>query len=140
MEMVKAILCAGLYPNIVMCKVRNKKLVFYNNFEGQVEPEPSSVIARVDSLPLPWLVYTHTIEGTLYLSDLTNIADYTLLIFGGAIMCSRNDNNVHMLGGFLRFSTSKRAIKIIAVIHYYFLIYLKNIFIINKYILKLYIY
>ena len=117
MEMTKAILCAGLFPNIVICKVRNKNLTFYNNFEGQVEPEPSSLIARVQSLPLPWLVYTRTIRGTPYLNDLTNIADYTLLMFGGALMCPRNETNVEMLSGFLRFSASKRAIKVIAVIN-----------------------
>lgn len=116
MEMVKAILCGGLYPNIVMCKVRNNKLTFYNNFKGQVEPEPSSLIAKLNSLPLPWLVYTHTMQGTLYLNDVTNVADYTLLMFGGTLMCPRNENNVEMLGGFLHFSASKRAIKIIAVI------------------------
>ena len=121
--MIKAILCAGLFPNIVMCKICNKKLAFYNNFEGQVEPEPSSLIAEVDNLPFPWLMYTRTIQGTLYLNDLTNVADYTLLLFGGALTCSRNENNVNMLGGFLNFSASKRAIKIVVVIGCNFFIF-----------------
>lgn len=112
---MKAILCAGLFPNVAICKMQNKSLAFYTNIEGRVEPEPASLIARVDTLPLPWLLYTRTIQGTLYLNDLTNIGDYTLLTFGGALTCHERENRAEMLNGFLRFSTSKRAIKIILV-------------------------
>lgn len=117
MEMIKAILCAGLFPNIAMCKMQNKNLTFYTHYEGRVEPQPASLIAKVETLPFPWLVYTHTIRGTLYLNGLTNIPDYTLLMFGGALTFHRRENSSEMLGGFLRFSTSKRALKIVLVIH-----------------------
>lgn len=131
MELIKAIICAGLYPNIAICKMQNKNLAFYSNCEGRVEPEPSSLIAKVDALSLPWLVYTRTIQGTCYLNDLTNVGDYTLLMFGGTMTCHRKENSAEMLRGFLRFSTSKRALKIILVINPFLLI-------LNRFILKYY--
>lgn len=124
--MIKAILCAGLFPNVAMCKMRNKKIAFYTNYEGRVEPEPTSLIARVDTLPFQWLLYTRTLQGTLYINDLTNIADYALLIFGGPLSCHQRENSAQMLRGFLSFSTSKRALKIVLVINSHLSIYKKT--------------
>jgi ATP-dependent RNA helicase DHX36 len=116
MEMVKAVLCAGLYPQVAMCKVRNGRFALYTRDEGRVEPDPSSLITGVHNLPLPWLVYTEVVRGTCYIRDLTNVSNYMVLMFGGHLVCNnKNGTRVEMLGGFLHFTASKRATTIVIV-------------------------
>ena len=114
--MVKAVLCAGLYPQVAMCKVRNSRFALYTRDEGRVEPDPSSLITGVHNLPLPWLVYTEVVRGTCYIRDLTNVSNYMVLMFGGHLVCNnKNGSRIEMLGGFLHFSASKRATTIVRV-------------------------
>ena len=116
MEMVKAVLCAGLYPQVAMCKIRNDRFALYTRDEGRVEPDPSSLITGVHNLPLPWLVYTEVVRGTCYIRDLTNVSNYMVLMFGGHLVCNnKNGSSAEMLGGFLHFSASKRATTIVRV-------------------------
>lgn len=115
LEMVKAVLCAGLFPNVGICKTRGKHLAYYTKEEGRVEPEPTSLVSRVDFLPLPWLMYTESVRGTCYVRYLTNVSDYMLLMFGGVLLCTKNGQSAEMLGGFLQFSASRRATTIVLV-------------------------
>ena len=116
MEMVKAVLCAGLYPQVAMCKIRNARFALFTRDEGRVEPDPSSLITGVHNLPLPWLVYTEVVRGTCYIRDLTNVSNYMVLMFGGHLVCNnKNASSAEMLGGFLHFSASKRATTIVRV-------------------------
>ncbi|KAI8562893.1 hypothetical protein RHMOL_Rhmol03G0070800 [Rhododendron molle] len=58
LEMVSAILCAGLYPNVVQCKRRGKRTAFYTKEVGAVDIHPASVNAGVHLFPLPYMVYS----------------------------------------------------------------------------------
>uniref|UniRef100_A0A0E0BBK8 RNA helicase n=1 Tax=Oryza glumipatula TaxID=40148 RepID=A0A0E0BBK8_9ORYZ len=58
LEMVCAVLCAGLYPNVVQCKRRGKRTAFYTKDVGKVDIHPSSVNAGIHQFPLPYLVYS----------------------------------------------------------------------------------
>ncbi|GAU28842.1 hypothetical protein TSUD_21790 [Trifolium subterraneum] len=114
LEMVCAILCAGLYPNVVQCKSRGRRSVFYTKEVGVVEIHPSSVNARIHLFPLPYLVYSEKVKtGCIYVRDSTNISDYALLLFGGNLDPSKNGEGIEMLGGYLHFSASKSVIELI---------------------------
>ncbi|WJX11399.1 RNA helicase [Trifolium repens] len=114
LEMVCAILCAGLYPNVVQCKRRGKRTAFYTKEVGKVDIHPSSVNARIHLFPLPYLVYSEKVKTAgIYIRDSTNISDYALLLFGGNLDPSKNGEGIEMLGGYLHFSSSKSVIELI---------------------------
>ncbi|KAK9668631.1 hypothetical protein RND81_13G073300 [Saponaria officinalis] len=114
MEMVCAILCAGLYPNVVQCKRRGKRTAFYTKEVGQVDIHPASVNAGVHSFPLPYMVYSEKVKtSSIYVRDSTNISDYALLLFGGNLLASKSGVGIEMLGGYLHFSASKSVLDLI---------------------------
>lgn len=117
--MVCAILCAGLYPNVVQCKRRGKRTAFYTKEVGKVDIHPSSVNAGIHLFPLPYLVYSEKVKtSSIYIRDSTNISDYALLLFGGNLDPSKNGEGIEMLGGYLHFSASKSVIELIKVINF----------------------
>ncbi|XP_021769604.1 DExH-box ATP-dependent RNA helicase DExH1-like [Chenopodium quinoa] len=113
MEMVCAILCAGLYPNVVQCKRRGKRTAFYTKEVGQVDIHPASVNAGVHLFPLPYMVYSEMVKTTsIFIRDSTNISDYALLLFGGSLFPSKSGEGIEMLGGYLHFSASKSVLEL----------------------------
>ncbi|KAL2327345.1 hypothetical protein Fmac_020772 [Flemingia macrophylla] len=113
LEMVCAIVCAGLYPNVVQCKRRGKRTAFYTKEVGKVDIHPASVNAGVHLFPLPYMVYSEKVKTTsIYIRDSTNISDYALLLFGGSLVPNKNEG-IEMLGGYLHFSAPKSVIELI---------------------------
>ncbi|EMS58600.1 putative ATP-dependent RNA helicase DHX36 [Triticum urartu] len=114
LEMVSAVLCAGLYPNVIQCKRRGKRTAFYTKDVGKVDIHPSSVNAGVQQFPLPYLVYSEKVKtASIYVRDSTNISDYALLLFGGSLSPSNTGEGIEMLAGYLHFSAPKRIIELI---------------------------
>lgn len=114
--MVCAVLCAGLYPNVVQCKRRGNRTAFFSKDVGKVDIHPASVNAGVHMYPLPYLVYSEKVKtASIYVRDSTNISDYALLMFGGNLIPSENGNGIEMLGGYLHFSASKTVLDLIRV-------------------------
>ncbi|KAK8713480.1 hypothetical protein V6N13_148696 [Hibiscus sabdariffa] len=114
LEMVCAILCAGLYPNVVQCKRRGKRSAFYTKEVGKVDIHPASVNAGVHLFPLPYMVYSEKVKTTsIYVRDSTNISDYALLLFGGNLIPSKTGEGIEMLGGYLHFSASRSVLDLI---------------------------
>ncbi|KAL8152378.1 hypothetical protein V2J09_010138 [Rumex salicifolius] len=114
LEMISAILCAGLYPNVVQCKRRGKRSAFYTKEVGKVDIHPSSVNAGIHLFPLPYMVYTEKVKtSSIYIRYSTNISDYALLLFGGNLIPSNSGEGIEMLGGYLHFSASKSVLELI---------------------------
>lgn len=116
LEMVSAILCAGLYPNVVQCKRRGKRTAFYTKEVGKVDIHPGSVNAGVHLFPLPYIVYSEKVKtANIFIRDSTNISDYALLLFGGNLIPAKTREGIEMLGGYLHFSASKSVLELIRV-------------------------
>ena len=116
MEMICAVLCAGLYPNVIQCKRRGKRTAFYSKDVGKVDIHPSSVNAGVHLFPLPYMIYSDKVKtSSIYIRDSTNISDYALLLFGGSLMPSKSGEGIEMLGGYLHFSAPKSTLHLIQV-------------------------
>lgn len=116
LEMVSAILCAGLYPNVVHCKRRGKRTAFYTKEVGKVDIHPGSVNAGVHLFPLPYMVYSEKVKtASIYIRDSTIISDYSLLLFGGNLVPTKTGEGIEMLGGYLHFSASKSVLELIRV-------------------------
>ncbi|XP_004303378.1 PREDICTED: probable ATP-dependent RNA helicase DHX36-like [Fragaria vesca subsp. vesca] len=114
LEMVSAILCAGLYPNVVQCKRRGKRTAFYTKEVGKVDIHPGSVNAGVHLFPLPYMVYSEKVKtASIYIRDSTIISDYSLLLFGGNLIPTKTGEGIEMLGGYLHFSASKSVLELI---------------------------
>ncbi|CAA3002301.1 D -box ATP-dependent RNA helicase D 1 isoform X1 [Olea europaea subsp. europaea] len=114
LEMVCAILCAGLYPNVIQCKRRGKRTALYTKDVGKVDIHPASVNAGVHLFPLPYMVYGEKVKSSsIYVRDSTNISDYALLMFGGNLTPTKSEDGIEMLGGYLHFSASKTVLDLI---------------------------
>lgn len=114
--MVCAILCAGLYPNVIQCKRRGKRTALYTKEVGKVDIHPASVNAGVHLFPLPYMVYGEKVKSSsIYVRDSTNISDYALLMFGGNLTPTKSEDGIEMLGGYLHFSASKTVLDLIQV-------------------------
>nr|DAD35473.1 TPA_asm: hypothetical protein HUJ06_006113 [Nelumbo nucifera] len=103
-HLIRAIICAGLYPGI--CSVLNKeKSVSLKTMEdGQVLLYSNSVNARELKISYPWLVFNEKVKvNSVFLRDSTGISDSVLLLFGGDICREGLDGHLKMLGGYLEF-------------------------------------
>ncbi|XP_057542821.1 DExH-box ATP-dependent RNA helicase DExH7, chloroplastic [Amaranthus tricolor] len=106
---VKAILCAGLYPNVAATvegihapalgnlrqsiKSVSKGTPAWYDGKREVHIHPSSVNGDSKTFQYPFLVFLEKVEtNRIFLRDTTIISPYSLLLFGGAI------NVQHQLG------------------------------------------
>ncbi|WAR14794.1 DHX36-like protein [Mya arenaria] len=90
--LVKAIVCAGLYPNIGRIdKIPKNKWsqIKFRLKEGQCKLFPGSVAKAVSDPRACWVVY-HKIMKTsdVWMYDCSLVSPYSLLFFGGDIKCS----------------------------------------------------
>ena len=114
--MVRAVLCAGLFPSIVQCKRRGKRTACFTKEDGKVDLHPASVNARVNAFPYSWLVYSEKVKTTgIYIRDATNISDYAVLMFGGQLTPNKRGDGVEMLDGYLQFSATKKVATLVQV-------------------------
>ncbi|CAE5962523.1 unnamed protein product [Arabidopsis arenosa] len=107
-EVVKAILCAGLYPNIAandkgitetafnsLTKQGNQTKSYSAWYDGrrEVHIHPSSINSNFKAFQYPFLVFLEKVEtNRVYLRDTTIVSPFSILLFGGSI-------NVHHQSG-----------------------------------------
>jgi len=107
-EVVKAILCAGLYPNIAandkgitettfnsLTKQGNQTKSYSAWYDGrrEVHIHPSSINSNFKAFQNPFLVFLEKVEtNKVYLRDTTIVSPFSILLFGGSI-------NVHHQSG-----------------------------------------
>lgn len=91
-NLVLAVLCSGLYPNVASVEhphgkgfgVRPPKL--YTKEDGRVYLHPRSVIAEEPAFPTKWLMYHQKVETTRkYLYDASMVNPLALVFFGGKV-------------------------------------------------------
>jgi ATP-dependent RNA helicase DHX57 len=103
LRMVKAAICAGLYPNVVRVRhpeqtfapsaggavavaAQAKELRFFSREAGRVFLHPSSVNFGCGAFETPWLVYSEAVHtAKVYIRECTMVPPYALLLFGGDI-------------------------------------------------------
>ncbi|KAK7292528.1 hypothetical protein RIF29_08310 [Crotalaria pallida] len=117
---LKAILCAGLYPNvaageqgIVASALSGLKRSFNSAntgravwFDGrrEVHIHPSSVNSNSKAFQYPFLVFLEKVEtNKVFLRDTSVISPYSILLFGGSIIV-QHQCGVVMIDGWLKLS------------------------------------
>jgi len=124
-KLIRAIICAGLYPNVV--RIQNpdttyveqaagaiaqaptaKELKMYTQNDGRVFLHPSSINFVDGDFVSPWLVY-HEKQATnkVFVRDSSMVTPYALVLFGGdmAVLHDKGEVNVD---DWIRFSASAR--------------------------------
>ncbi|OMO75195.1 hypothetical protein CCACVL1_16292 [Corchorus capsularis] len=95
---VKAILCAGLYPNVAAMELgiaavtlsrlnpATKGRLFWYDGRREVHIHPSSINSSLKAFQHPFLVFLEKVEtNKVFLRDTTIISPFSLLLFGGSI-------------------------------------------------------
>lgn len=84
--LLKAVITAGLYPNIIVVDT-SKKVPKLNTRTGEVFMHPACLDANNEAnLDSKMLVYHEMVKtAKVYVRDATTISPYALLLFGGAI-------------------------------------------------------
>eukprot|EP00268_Persea_americana_P060367 TRINITY_DN7508_c0_g2_i2.p1 TRINITY_DN7508_c0_g2~~TRINITY_DN7508_c0_g2_i2.p1 ORF type:complete len:1202 (-),score=258.97 TRINITY_DN7508_c0_g2_i2:563-4168(-) len=102
--LIRAVICAGLYPGISSVVNKEKSISLKTMEDGQVLLYSNSVNAREQKIPYPWLVFNDKVKvNTVFLRDSTAVSDSILLLFGGDVSQGGLDGHLKMLGGYLEF-------------------------------------
>lgn len=103
-NLVRSVICAGLYPGICSVVNKEKSISLKTMEDGQVMLYSSSVNGREAKIPYPWLVFNEKVKvNSVFLRDSTAVSDSVLLLFGGSIVRGGLDGHLKMLGGYLEF-------------------------------------
>lgn len=103
-DLIRAVICAGLYPGISSVVNKEKSIALKTMEDGQVMLYSNSVNGREAKIPYPWLVFNEKIKvNSVFLRDSTGVSDSVLLLFGGNISHGGLDGHLKMLGGYLEF-------------------------------------
>ena len=96
--LIKAVLCAGLYPNIIIAPrslVRSRtggksskqtagEFSFQSHRKGEVYLHPSTIASNEDSLDTRYCCYHEMVKTSkTYVRDCTSVSPFALLLFGG---------------------------------------------------------
>jgi HrpA-like RNA helicase len=95
MDLLKAVLCAGLYPNIILAprplvhgtsKQDAGEVAFQSRSKGEVYLHPSALLFSARSLEYRYCCYREIMmTRKLYVRDATAVSPFALLLFGGAL-------------------------------------------------------
>ncbi|KAK3750637.1 hypothetical protein QZH41_012824, partial [Actinostola sp. cb2023] len=113
LKLVKAVLCAGLYPNVVKIDhhARLKRAPrLYTQEDGKVAIHPKSVNVETIVFENNWLIYHQKVKSTkIFIHDCTMIAPYPLLFFGGDItVLVEEGHEVIAVDDFIRFRSPRK--------------------------------
>ncbi|KAL5566445.1 hypothetical protein UlMin_029609, partial [Ulmus minor] len=114
-SLVKAILCAGLYPNVAATEkgIAGAALSNFKQFSGQtnkghpvwfdgrreVHIHPSSINSNWKEFQYPFLVFLEKVEtNRVFLRDTTVVSPYSILLFGGSINVQHQTGHVTIDG------------------------------------------
>ena len=127
-RVVKAALCAGLYPNVLRVAHPESRFAptaggtvvkdaapaavkFFAREAGRVFLHPASVNFGVGAFESPWLVYSEALENAtskrVYIRECTMVPAYALLLFGGDVDV-RHERGTLALDGWAEFEAPAR--------------------------------
>ncbi|XP_038879207.1 DExH-box ATP-dependent RNA helicase DExH3 [Benincasa hispida] len=103
-HLIRAVICAGLFPGICSVVNKEKSLALKTMEDGQVMLYSNSVNAGYPKIPYPWLVFNEKVKvNSVFLRDSTGVSDSILLLFGGNVSRGGLDGHLKMLDGYLEF-------------------------------------
>ncbi|XP_033644979.1 ATP-dependent DNA/RNA helicase DHX36-like [Asterias rubens] len=101
-ELIKAVLCSGLYPNVAQVRGnsfnrragKHRPAKIMTPQDGQVKIHPKSVNCDESQFPSNWILYHLKMKSTsVFLHDTSAVEPYPLLFFGGKIGVTTEDGH-----------------------------------------------
>lgn len=94
-KLIKAVICAGLYPKVAKIRPtfskKRQMVKVYTKSDGKVCIHPKSVNVEETEFHYSWLVYHLKMKtSSIYLYDCTEVSPYSLLFFGGDISIQKD--------------------------------------------------
>ncbi|KAK9116204.1 hypothetical protein Sjap_015151 [Stephania japonica] len=103
-HLIRAVICAGLYPGICSVVNKQKHISFKTMEDGQVLLHSNSVNSRESRIPYPWLVFNEKVKvNSVFLRDSTGVSDSMLLLLGGSVRRGGLDGHLKMMDGYFEF-------------------------------------
>lgn len=103
-HLIRAIVCAGLFPGVCSVVNKEKSISLKTMEDGGVLMYSNSVNAQEPKIPYPWLVFNEKVKvNSVFLRDSTGVSDSVVLLFGGNISRGGLDGHLKMLDGYLEF-------------------------------------
>lgn len=111
-RVVKSVICAGFYPNVVQVRhpektyirtesgtvakeVSAKEVRFFTKLDGRVFLHPSSVNFHVGVFESSWLVFTEKVKTSkIFVKNSTMVPAYGLLLFGGEVQVNHQKQKI----------------------------------------------
>ncbi|GAQ91802.1 ATP-dependent RNA helicase A [Klebsormidium nitens] len=111
-RVVKAVLCAGFYPNVVRVQLPEqtyketsggamakdahaREVRFYTQHDGRVFLHPASTNFAVGRFESPWLVYSEKVKTSkIFIRESSMVPAYALLLFGGDISVAHEKQSI----------------------------------------------
>jgi ATP-dependent RNA helicase DHX57 len=124
-SVIKAIICAGLYPNILRVHLPetmfvqtssgalpqgydSKAIKYYGKDRGRVFLHPNSVNFSAKSYASTWLVFCEQRETSkVFVFDCSVVSPYALLLFGGDIKV-QHDKELIIIDDWIKFNAPAR--------------------------------
>ncbi|KAM5292465.1 ATP-dependent DNA/RNA helicase DHX36 isoform 2-T2 [Ctenodactylus gundi] len=113
-KIIKAVICAGLYPKVAKIRLnlgkKRKMVKVYTKTDGLVSLHPKSVNVEQTDFHYNWLIYHLKMRtSSIYLYDCTEVSPYCLLFFGGDISIQKdNDQETIAVDEWIVFQSSER--------------------------------
>jgi len=113
MKLVKAVICAGLYPHVVKVSPKHghrpKPPVLYTEDYGRVSMHPKSVNEKRTQFTSQWMVYHQMMKtAQLYIHDSSVVTPFALLFFGGNITFKQEEGmDTICVDTFIKFHSPK---------------------------------
>ncbi|KAJ8923410.1 hypothetical protein NQ315_001968, partial [Exocentrus adspersus] len=121
LSLVKAIICAGLYPNVatISCKQTVRKTIVAIRPMGNTKRSKlhmKSVLSDVNTFDAPLLVYWQKLKTTCdFIHDASTVHALPVIFFGDQFKCMMQDgNHVISVGDALTFKVDESTAKVIA--------------------------
>lgn len=103
-SLVRAVICAGLYPSVMSVVNRERSISTKTMEDGPVLLYHNSVNAHEQKIPCPWLMFFEKVKiNAVFIRDSTGISDSVLLLFGGLLGRGEGPGHLRMLDGYLEF-------------------------------------
>ncbi|ELU00030.1 hypothetical protein CAPTEDRAFT_224159, partial [Capitella teleta] len=120
-KLVRAALCAGLYPNVAKivpdtARPGSKRPLKLNTkTDYKVALNPSSINETEREFPSLWLVYYLKMKtAKIYLYDCTAVSPYSLLLFGGHISMRKDKgDNCVVVDDWIMFKCSPQTARLV---------------------------
>ena len=124
--LIKAIICAGLYPNIINIRIKQKRSgtavpLFYTPEDGKVSLHKKSVNSSETSFGSQFLVYHLKMKSSsIFVHDTTLVTPFPIIFFGGRLdFVSVDDKTSLGVDGNIRFKCKANIYNLIQVRNQY---------------------